>query len=47
MITAELPHRDPSRYRDLIVRVTGFSTRFASLWEDARDCVVERIVAGG
>jgi formate C-acetyltransferase len=39
-------HRDPSKYPDLIVRVTGFSAYFASLSPEFRQLVVERIVAG-
>jgi formate C-acetyltransferase len=38
-------HRDPSRFPDLIVRVTGFSAYFASLSADLRQLVVDRIVA--
>ena len=37
---------DPWKYPDLIVRVTGFSAYFASLSDDLRKYVVERIVAG-
>jgi formate C-acetyltransferase len=40
-------HKDPSKYPDLIVRVTGFSAYFANLSEDMRQFVVDRIVAGG
>jgi formate C-acetyltransferase len=39
-------HRDPSKYPDLLVRVTGFSAYFASLSEEMRQYVVDRIVAG-
>ncbi|MHB0878751.1 MAG: pyruvate formate lyase family protein [Anaerolineae bacterium] len=39
-------HRDPSRYPDLVVRVTGFSAYFASLSPEFRQLVVDRIVAG-
>ena len=37
-------HQDPSRYPDLIVRVTGFSAYFASLSKEFRQLVVDRIV---
>ena len=40
-------HKDPSKYPDLIVRVTGFSAYFASLPEEIRQTVVDRIVSGG
>jgi len=40
-------HRDPSKYPDLIVRVTGFSAYFASLSPDFRQLVVDRIIAEG
>ncbi len=40
-------HRDPSRYPDLIVRVTGFSAYFASLSPEFRQLVVDRIIAEG
>jgi formate C-acetyltransferase len=36
--------RDPARYPDLIVRVTGFSAYFASLSEAMRQFVVDRLV---
>lgn len=39
-------HRDPSKYPNLIVRVTGFSAYFASLSKDFRQLVVDRIVEG-
>jgi formate C-acetyltransferase len=39
--------RDPGKYPDLIVRVTGFSAYFASLSDDFRKLVHERIVCGG
>jgi len=39
-------HRDPSKYPDLVVRVTGFSAYFASLSKELREYVVQRIVAG-
>ena len=38
-------NRDPSRYPELIVRVTGFSAYFASLSKELRQYVVDRIVA--
>jgi formate C-acetyltransferase len=37
-------HRDPSKYPDLIVRVTGFSAYFASLSPEFRQLVVDRIL---
>jgi pyruvate-formate lyase len=37
-------HRDPSRYPDLVVRVTGFSAYFASLSPEFRQLVVDRII---
>ncbi len=39
-------HKDPSKYPDLIVRVTGFSAYFANLSEELRQVVVDRMVAG-
>jgi pyruvate-formate lyase len=39
-------HEDPSRYPDLIVRVTGFSAYFALLSKEFRQLVVDRIVSG-
>lgn len=39
-------HKDPSRYPDLIVRVTGFSAYFATLSEKFRQLVVDRIIEG-
>ena len=39
-------NKDPSKYPDLIVRVTGFSAYFASLSKELRQYVVDRIVAG-
>ena len=39
--------RDPSSYPDLMVRVTGFSAYFASLSEEMRQYVVDRLVEGG
>jgi formate C-acetyltransferase len=38
-------HKDPSKYPDLVVRVTGFSAYFASLAPEFRQLVVDRIVA--
>ncbi len=38
-------HKEPSKYPDLIVRVTGFSAYFASLSEELRQLVVDRIIA--
>jgi formate C-acetyltransferase len=38
-------HRDPARFPDLIVRVTGFSAYFASLSPEMRQFVVERIIS--
>ncbi len=38
-------HKDPSKYPDLVVRVTGFSAYFASLSPEFRQLVVDRIVA--
>ncbi len=38
-------HKDPSKYPDLIVRVTGFSAYFASLSLEQRQQIVDRIVA--
>jgi formate C-acetyltransferase len=38
-------HKDPSKYPDLIVRVTGFSAYFASLSPEFRQLVVDRIIA--
>jgi len=37
-------HKDPSRYPNLIVRVTGFSAYFATLSKDLRQLVVDRVV---
>jgi pyruvate-formate lyase len=39
-------HRDPSKYPDLVVRVTGFSAYFASLSPEFRELVVARALAG-
>jgi pyruvate-formate lyase len=38
-------HRDPSKFPDLVVRVTGFSAYFASLSPEMRQIVVDRIIA--
>ena len=38
-------HEDPSKYPDLIVRVTGFSAYFASLSREFRQLVVDRIIS--
>jgi len=40
-------HKDPSKYPDLVVRVTGFSAYFASLSPDFRQLVVDRIISEG
>lgn len=40
-------NKDPSKYPDLIVRVTGFSAYFASLSDEVRQTVVDRIVSEG
>jgi formate C-acetyltransferase len=37
-------HKDPSKYPDLVVRVTGFSAFFASLSPEFRQLVVDRII---
>ena len=37
-------HSNPSKYPDLIVRVTGFCAYFALLSEDFRKLVVDRII---
>ncbi|MHB9032239.1 MAG: pyruvate formate lyase family protein [Anaerolineae bacterium] len=37
-------HQDPSKYPDLVVRVTGFSAYFASLSPRFRQLVVDRII---
>ncbi len=37
--------RDPSKHPDLVVRITGFSAYFASLSDDLRQFVVNRIVS--
>ena len=38
-------HKDPARFPDLIVRVTGFSAYFASLSPELRQFVVDRILS--
>jgi formate C-acetyltransferase len=38
--------RDPSSHPDLMVRVTGFSAYFASLSDEMRQYVVDRLVEG-
>ncbi|MCP4397428.1 MAG: hypothetical protein GY801_09055 [bacterium] len=40
-------HKDPSKYPDPVVRVTGFSAYFASLSKDFRQLVVDRLIADG
>jgi len=37
-------HKDPSKFPDLVVRVTGFTAYFANLSPDFRQLVVDRIV---
>ena len=37
-------HKDPSKYPDLVVRVTGFSAFFACLSPEFRQIVVDRII---
>jgi len=39
-------HKDPGKFPDLVVRVTGFSAYFASLSPALRQMVVDRILAG-
>jgi formate C-acetyltransferase len=39
-------HRDPTKYPDLVVRVTGFTAYFAALAPEFRQLVVDRIVEG-
>jgi formate C-acetyltransferase len=39
-------HKDPSKYPDLVVRVTGFSAYFASLSMEFRQLVVDRLIQG-
>ena len=38
-------HKDPSKYPDLVVRVTGFSAFFASMSPQYRQQIVDRILA--
>jgi formate C-acetyltransferase len=38
-------HKDPAKYPDLVVRVTGFSAYFAMLTKEFRQLVVDRILA--
>jgi pyruvate-formate lyase len=38
-------HRDPDKYPDLLVRVTGYSAYFRSLSPEYRQQVVDRILA--
>lgn len=38
-------HKDPSKYPNLIVRVTGFSAYFASLSKNLRQLIVDRIIS--
>jgi formate C-acetyltransferase len=38
-------HKDPSKFPDLVVRVTGFSAYFSSLSPEMRQIVVDRIIA--
>lgn len=40
-------HKDPGKFPDLVVRVTGFSAYFASLSPEFRQQVVDRIIAEG
>jgi pyruvate-formate lyase len=37
-------HKDPSKYPDLVVRVTGFTAYFAALSPEFRQLVVDRII---
>ena len=37
-------HKDPSKFPDLVVRVTGFSAFFASLSPEFRQLIVDRII---
>jgi formate C-acetyltransferase len=38
-------HKDPSKYPDLVVRVTGFTAYFAALSPAFRQLVVDRLIA--
>jgi len=40
-------HKDPSKYPDLVVRVTGFGAYSASLSPESRQLVVNRIITEG
>ena len=40
-------HEDPTKYPDLVVRVTGFSAYFASLSPEFRQLVVDRLISAG
>ncbi|MBN2293289.1 MAG: hypothetical protein JXM70_12735 [Pirellulales bacterium] len=40
-------HRDPSKFPNLVVRVTGFTAYFANLSPDFRQLIVDRIVREG
>ncbi len=44
--TLRAAHQDPSKFPDLVVRVTGFSAYFASLSPEFRKLVVGRLVTG-
>lgn len=37
-------HADPSKYPDLVVRVTGFTAYFAMLSPEFRQLVVDRVL---
>ena len=37
-------HKDPSKYLDLVVRVTGFTAYFSMLSPQFRQLVVDRIL---
>lgn len=39
-------HQDPSKYPDLVVRVTGFTAYFAALSPEFRQLVVDRLIGG-
>jgi pyruvate-formate lyase len=39
-------HKDPDRFPDLVVRVTGYSAYFHTLSPEYRQQVVDRILAG-
>ena len=40
-----MAHRDPSKYPDLVVRVTGFTAFFSMLSPKFRELVVDRVRA--